>query len=397
MRILFLSPWFPFPPSNGTRIRVNNLLRGLATEHDVTLLSFTREPVSEEGLAAARTVVTDLFLVPWKPYERSSWRARLGFFSPRPRSVVDTYSPQMEETIRQLVTDHSHDLIVASQLATAAYVGVFGNTPTLLEEVEMGIYFQQVTDSIQPFQRLRSRLMWAKQAAYTRHLLTQYCACTVVSEQERALLRHVAPDMEIVELLPNCVDAAALSRVAALSRAAAPLPSNTVIFTGAFTYDVNYEAMVWFVRDVWPLVKAAVPNARLMITGDHAGRTLPPAPDVILTGFIDNVHEAIARAAVSVVPILQGGGTRLKILEAMALGTPVISTVKGAEGLEVSDGRDLLLADTPEAFAEATILLLTSPDRRQELVKNACGLVQRKYDWETELPRLLALVDRLAQ
>ncbi len=391
MRILFLSPWFPFPPSNGTKIRVNNLLRGLATEHDVTLLSFIRAPASEAGLAAARTVVTDLFLVPWKPYEHSSWRARLGFFSPRPRSVVDTYSPQMEQTIRQMLAEHTFDLIVASQLTMAAYAGAFDDVPALLEEVEIGIYYQQVTDSTQPLQRLRSRLMWAKQAAYTRRQLKQFRACTVVSEQERALLNRVSPEMEAVAILPNCVDVAALSRVTV-----SPQP-NTVIFTGAFTYDVNYEAMVWFVRDVWPLIKTAVPDARLIITGDHGGRPLPPAPDVVLTGFIDNVHEAIAGATVSVVPILQGGGTRLKIVEAMALGTAVVSTSKGAEGLEVKGGRDLLLADTPDAFAKATIELLGSLTRRQELVKNACSLVQQKYDWETELPRLLTLIGRLTQ
>lgn len=391
MRILFLSPWFPFPPSNGSKIRINHLLRGLAGEHDITLLSFVREAVSEQEAMAAGRLVADQHLVPWKEYRPAGWRARLGFFSRYPRSVVATYSPQMADTIRHLLARQSYDLIIASQLTTAAYADLFGDVPALLEEVELGTYYQQVTASSSPIQHLRSRLMWAKQSAYVRRQLAFFRTCTVVSQQEQTLLRRVAPDAPTAELLPNCVDAVTLSHVVGT-----PHPPNTLIFTGAFTYDVNYEAMLWFVGQVWPLIKAAVPDARLVITGDNAGRPLPPASDVVLTGFIDNIHATIAGADVSIAPIRRGGGTRLKILEAMALGTSVVATSKGAEGLEVEDGKHLLLANTPATFAEAAIRLLTDAAQREELVKNGCQLVKQKYDWKTELPRWLALVNRLA-
>jgi glycosyltransferase involved in cell wall biosynthesis len=132
------------------------------------------------------------------------------------------------------------------------------------------------------------------------------------------------------------------------------------------------------------------------ITGDHANLPLPPADRVTLTGFVDDVRPLIAAAGVSVVPLRVGGGTRLKILEAMALRTPVVTTSKGAEGLDVQPGEHLLIADTPEAFAAASLRLLQEPGLRQRLADNAYRLVAEKYDWAVTMPRFLELVERVA-
>jgi glycosyltransferase involved in cell wall biosynthesis len=154
--------------------------------------------------------------------------------------------------------------------------------------------------------------------------------------------------------------------------------------------------MVWFLREVYPHVQAQVTDVRLSITGDHADRPLPPASNVALTGFVDDVRPLIARSWGSVVPLHTGGGTRLKILEAMALGTPVVATPKGAEGLDVQDGEHILIADTPETFAQQVIHLLKKPELRQQLADNAHQLIREKYDWEVVLPRFLDLIERVA-
>jgi glycosyltransferase involved in cell wall biosynthesis len=154
--------------------------------------------------------------------------------------------------------------------------------------------------------------------------------------------------------------------------------------------------MTWFLQEVYPRIRAQAPDVSLTITGDHAGLPLPPADHVTLTGFVDDVRPLIAAAWVSLVPLRVGGGTRLKILEAMALGTPVVATSKGAEGLDAQHGEHLLIANGPEAFAESVIRLLQEPGLRRRMADNAYQLVQEKYDMAALMPRFLDLVERVA-
>jgi glycosyltransferase involved in cell wall biosynthesis len=171
---------------------------------------------------------------------------------------------------------------------------------------------------------------------------------------------------------------------------------NTLIFTGSFSYLPNYEAMFWFLHDIYPQVQQQIPDVCLQITGNHGNRPLPTTKNVYLTGYVDDVRPLIARSWASIVPLRTGGGTRLKILEAMALGTPVIATAKGAQGIEAEPGKHLLIADTPQAFAEAIIELLQSPSLCQQLAANAYNLIQEKYDWVKVMPRFLNLVEHIA-
>lgn len=390
MNLLYLSPWFPFPPTNGSELRINALLRGLAARHEVTLLSFLRRPIDPRGLAKARDLLAAVHLVPWREFDPAGSRARLGYLSSRPRSVVDTYSTEMDALIRETVAERRYDAVIASQLVMAAYWPAWDNLPAVLDEVELGSFREQTRLAATLVARARRRLMWAKLRAYVRGLLPRFAAVTVVSDRERDLLRRIAPDYSAVALVPNGIDLAACARVRAAH------DPDTLIFTGAFTYDANHEAMVWFLGEVYPLVRRAAPEARLVITGDHAGKPLPQADGVTLTGFVDDVQPLIAGAGAAVVPIRQGGGTRLKILEAMALGTPVVATSKGAEGLDVTDGEDILLADMPQGFAEAILQLRHDAALRQNLVNNACLLIRRQYDWVVILPDFIELVERVA-
>jgi polysaccharide biosynthesis protein PslH len=155
--------------------------------------------------------------------------------------------------------------------------------------------------------------------------------------------------------------------------------------------------MVWFLHEVYPHIQAKIPDIHLIITGNHANRSLPSASNVTLTGYVDDIRPLIARSWISVVPLHTGGGTRLKILEAMSLRTPVVTTPKGAEGLDVQAGQHLLIADTPEAFAQAVVRLLQDPALRRQLASDAYQLVREKYDWMVIMPHFLELVERAAR
>jgi glycosyltransferase involved in cell wall biosynthesis len=146
-----------------------------------------------------------------------------------------------------------------------------------------------------------------------------------------------------------------------------------------------------------PLVQAQIPDVHLSITGDHANLALPPANNVTLTGFVDDIRSWVASSCLSLAPIFMGGGTRLKILEAMALRTPVVATSKGAEGLDVVHGEHLLLADTPQEFADVIVRLLHDPILYQQIADNGYQLIAEKYDWPSVTPHFLHLVERTAQ
>lgn len=391
MRVLFLSRWFPYPPSNGSKLRVLALLRGLAQRHEVTLLSFV-DQVGAVGIPTAlQSLCSAVETVPWHEFDPNSRKARLGLFSQVPRSVVDTYSPIMEKRIRDTIASASYDVVVASQLPSAAYATSFGAVPAILEELEVGQFLPRAEVGSSPAGRVRRRLTWAKYRHYVRGLLPAFARCTVVSEKEKQLVHEVAPDYAPVNVIPNCVD------VASYRRSAEDSPRDGVIFSGSFRYAANHNAVVWYLEHVHSDVLAKFPEARLTVTGDHANLPLPAVQGVTMTGYVDDVRSLIAGSAVSIVPILEGGGTRLKILEAMALGTPVVSTSKGAEGLDVVDGKHLLIADTPHLFAEAVVRLLGDGGLRRRISSDAYDLVRAKYDWALVMPRFLDLVETVAR
>ena len=204
----------------------------------------------------------------------------------------------------------------------------------------------------------------------------------------------IAPHCRRVVVVPNGVD---LDRYK--GDFGAPEPG-TLIFPGALTYGANFDAMAFFLHQVFPLVKARRPEVVLRITGKTNGvpvDRLPLDERVILTGHLDDVRPPVAQSWACVVPLRIGGGTRLKILEAMALGTPVVSTSKGAEGLEVVPGEHILIADEPTEFADAVLRLLDDPALRTKLAADGQRLVREQYGWEQIGKKLDQLLHQIVQ
>ena len=389
MKILFLSRWFPWPTTNGSKLRIYNLLRGLADHHEITLLSFADHPSANPKSPELINICKQVQVVGWKPYQPGSQKARLGFMSAIPRSIYDTFSLEMGQRIQALISEDSIDFVIASGIETACYCEYFRGIPALFEEVEIAVPYERFINAPTLLHRIRSGLTWAKHKRYLRQILSAYQACTVVSEKEKVLLSTALPDYKSIHVIPNCV------QLSDYHNNDEPQP-DTLIFTGSFQYNVNYEGIKWFLSKVFPKILLKAPETKLTITGDHMNRPVIPNMNVTLTGFVEDVHPMIARAWVSLVPILEGGGTRLKILEAMALRTPVVSTRKGAEGLDVQDGVDILIADEPENFAEMVVRLLKEPELHHRLAENAYKLVATKYNWSVVIPRVLNLISEVA-
>jgi glycosyltransferase involved in cell wall biosynthesis len=229
--------------------------------------------------------------------------------------------------------------------------------------------------------------MWWKLARYLRAQLPRFAAATVVSAGEQALLRQVAPTYRPIYVLENGVE---------FGPAPVVVPQvDTMIYSGAVTYRANYDAVHYFVDQILPRIRARRPAATLTVTGGTGAIDLTPLlrPGVTFSGYLANVAPAIAGSWVAVVPLRLGSGTRLKVLEALSLGTPVVSTAKGVEGLQLVAEHDLLVADGPEAFADAVCRVLEDRALRQRLAAQGGATIAARYDWRRIGEQLHALVD----
>lgn len=391
MNILFLSRWFPFPPDNGSKLRIYHLLNGLSRVHNITLLSFIEPPAVLTEYLEPNKICSEIQVVPWKSFDEKSLKSQLGFLHSNPRFLLDTHSSQMAKLIREALTKKPYDLVIASQLSMAAYYPFFRNLPALFEEIELGVFYDQAYRSQSPIVGLRHNLTWFKLRQYLSHLLGFYQACTVASEQEYKLFTNSFPShRDKMRIMPNCIN---LEDYQGLNVRAQP---NRLIFSGSFRYSANYHAMQWFVGEVFPRVLEQIPQAELIITGDHDDMPLPSTKNIVRTGRVDDIKSVIASSWISLAPLLVGGGTRLKILEAMALGVPVVATSKGVEGLNACKEEHLLIADEPDKFAKAVVRLLKDHDLHDQISVNANHFVKEKFDWAAWTPKLMDLVDQVA-
>jgi len=394
VRILCLSAWFPYPPDNGARIRLYHLLTALGSAHAVDLLCFfhgQEERVSPEVLPPGVSLVGALPA----PTDRRSHPSLAGLFSPYPRALAEQYVPEMAARLTNALARQPYDLVLAFEIGpgvtTAPYLLEVQSARRVIEDLEISMIWAKEQGARSLSARLRYSLTWQKQRRYTRELLRQVDGCVVPSDVERRLISDMVPDGPPLAVVPNGVDLERYRGDFGL------VEMDALVFPGALTYEANFEAMRFFLGEVFPRIRQARPQATLYITGRTDGvdlRRLLLGDGVVLTGYLPDVRPRVARSAVCIAPLTLGGGTRIKILEAMALGTPVVATSKGAEGLEVRPGRDLLIADEPADFADAVVRVLASAELRASL--SAAGRrVAERYDWRIIGGQLNAFLEQV--
>ena len=314
-----------------------------------------------------------------KPEEHHSgaMRSTIGYLSRYPRHLQAVYSPYMARLVVQY--GQQADLIMGSQMETLRYFDLVPTLPAILEEFEITIFQNRVEQATSQRARWRAQLTLTKLEHVVERIQKRGVAVTVVSEPEKVYLERLHVKAARVTVIPNGMDTETLRP----DCTQAPEP-NTLIYAGSVTYHPNHDAVRYFVQDILPLVHDQHPQVKLSVTGgtgDMEVCDLAATSNVNFTGYVPAIAPLIQSSWASVVPLRLGGGTRLKILESMALGTPVISTRKGAEGLNVTDGETILIADSPEEFAAAVNRLLNDPDLRTRLSIAGRQLVEAQYDW----------------
>jgi glycosyltransferase involved in cell wall biosynthesis len=398
-----LTPQPPYPPRQGTALRNWGLLRGLAAHHAVSLLTFAardRSPVPDPTLA--RTVER----VALVEHPTRTLRDRL-------RDLVTKRTPDLTERLasaafeRQLTAwleAHTFDWLIVEGLEMAPYLEILravtttkGGGPRVLFDAHNCEYLLQRRAAQSDRRRPRrwpgaaySAVQWRRLRRYEAAVCRRADLVVAVSEADARALRAIAPGVDPL-VIPNGIDVAAYAGF----EKAADLKQPAFVFTGTMDFRPNVDGVLWFVDAIWPTIREALPGAHLYLVGRRPHARLDRVrdlPGVVITGGVPDTRPYIRAATVYVVPLLVGGGTRLKILESTAMSKAIVATSLGAEGF-VAPERAMVLADEPEGFAEACIALARDAEARAQWGARAHAFAEG-YDWDTLLPPLLA---RLAQ
>jgi sugar transferase (PEP-CTERM/EpsH1 system associated) len=393
-RILFLVPHLPYPPHQGGALRNFGLIEELAKRgHRLGLLTFAEpdQPSLEDTPLAKLCSPAQVIPAPLRT-GRDRLRDLLDGHADMARRF---WSRDFREALIHILRKHSFD-VIHLDLEMTHYL------PTLHQYAPASRLIYDSLNAEYDLQRrialrdLRLPTRWPLaiysliQAARLTRLETDLCqvvshvtACSEADAEKLRQLKHTTP----ITVVPNAISVADYQ--GAIQPADIPHPA--IVFTGKMDFRPNVDAALWFADDILPIIRRSIPDATLIVVGQkpHARLDrLRHQPGVILTGFVPDVKPYLAAADVYVAPLRMGSGTRFKLLEAMAMQKAIVSTRLGAEGLAVTSGREMLLADSAGEFAAAVVTLLGDTQRRWALGEAAAKLVSANYDWEAIIPRI---------
>lgn len=387
MNILIVSTQFPYPTRNGFTTRVYQLARQLAARHEVTLLSYA-SPEEEEGVAglATQMAVRAVVRKPLSPMGKRVAQA-LTIASRRAYYCREIHSAEMQAAIDDVCSREKFDVVQleSSFLCTFRFPR---DTQLVIDEhnVEYELFQRMCEGERSLPRRAFNRLEYVRFRRFEQACWGQADACVVTSEREVDAVRSCAPETPLA-VVPNAVD------VDYFTPSSAPPEPHSVIFNGTLNYRPNLDAVRYLIDDIWPLVRVRYPQARLVLTGRSEGvdtRSLM-RPGVELLGEVPDIRPCVGRAAVVVAPIRIGGGTRLKVVEGLAMGKPMVSSAIGCEGVAVRDGEHLLIADDATTFAAKIFEVFENPALGTALGQAGRRLVEARYSWELAAARLESL------
>ena len=385
MKILVISAQPPSPYSGG-EIRLLNLLKHLSTGHEFTVLAPVHSidnPALDFADKYCRFIPVLLEAPPSHSklyWQLNAWRQ--AFINPKPVHAMSFYSPLVQQAIDNLQNKEHFDVVQVQQLMMAQYLPDGIDTPCILDVDNLWskLYLENydISSERSLVQRVQKWLDRKKIYIYEKAQIRKFTACLAITPQDEYYI-HSLVQQAITAVVPNGVDTEYFS----------PQPSSNeeasiLVFTGTMSWEPNVDAVKYFVGEILPLIQKENPGVTFQIVGrDPTPEVLEldRYPGVKVTGFVEDVRPYLTACNVYVVPMRYGAGTRLKILEALAMGKAVVSTIIGAEGLTVNDGEHLLLSDDITSFTSKTISLLDNSLLRAQLGENGRLLVNASYSW----------------
>ena len=408
-RVLVLTELLSYPLVSGAKIRGYYVLRHLSARHEVTLLSFVRPDDRPEDIAHLETFVNEVHTVPMKRSWLRNIRAALAsLLSGQPAIIAREEIGAMRHKVKEMVSTTRFDVIHADQIPMAQY-GLIGQRPRVRRILDQHNATFQVIERLAQHEPnpLKRWLLQREARAFARYepaVCQQFDHVTFVTEEDReALLSRMRPPTgdqhgqslrDQTSVIPICVDTAAVEPVPPVAE---PF---RVTHVGTMYWPPNVEGLLWFLQNVWPQVRQEAPQARLTLIGknppDHL-RAWDQRDGVEVLGYVEDLERYLAETAAFVVPLLAAGGMRVKIVDAWCWGQAIVSTTIGAEGIAVQHGENILIANTPAQFAQATARLLSNGGLQARLRANGREWVEERYDWHKVYRAWDPIYDRLGR
>jgi sugar transferase (PEP-CTERM/EpsH1 system associated) len=397
VKILFVTTKSPYPLFEGRALRTYNLIKQAAQQHEVHLVSYVQDQQDLDGIEHMRTLCP---VVEFEPLYLSFKPAKIirdaliELFSVRPLPIVKYATAAMRARIRRLVAQHGYDLVHLDMLHLGDYVEEFAGIPVVLGEhnVESVILQRRAENETSRFKQWYFSYQYRKLEAYEARCCQRVSRVTAVSEHDAQGLAQLSGRKD-VEVIPNGVD----TDYFAIS-SPQPDPFN-LVFVGGFTWFPNQDAIQYFCSDILPLIRAEIPEVTVTIIGKQPDnaivRAIAAEQGVHLTGLVDDIRPHVARAAAYIVPLRIGGGTRLKILDALSMSKAIVSTSIGCEGLAVQHGHNILIGDGPRDFAQQVVAVLRDPDLARRVGAQGRELAVGRYDWRAIGAQMLRLYEGL--
>jgi glycosyltransferase involved in cell wall biosynthesis len=394
VRILWVKAGKLLPVDTGGKIRSYNLLRQLSTQHELVLLSYYGGLPDPDYDSEIRACLPNAVPMHTGIPDASVWHYATRMLSRAPYAVTKFSAPRVSRAVAERLADGRFDVAVCDFLSASLNFPRTSATPTVLfqHNVESVLWRRQAAHERNAAKRLAFAIEALKMARYERAAVRRFAHVIAVSDRDREVMSTMV-DASRITVVPTGVDVQQY-QPAASCRATQPL----VMFLGSMDWEANADAVEYFCSEIWPAIRTAVPSARFRIVGRNPGPRvrLLASDSVEVTGTVSSVIDHLKETAVFAVPLRIGGGTRLKIFEAMAAGRAVVSTSIGAEGLDVRDGRDILLADSAPAFADAVVRLLGDEERRRQMEVAAADTAAR-HDWPAIAEAFAAVLGRVVR
>ncbi|MCH7504372.1 glycosyltransferase [PVC group bacterium] len=389
MKILFVVPQIPFPIDTGAKIRTYNHIKNLSALHSVSVIGFAGHRATLEGF---EKLLGKVKIIGVK--RKNSWMDRLeslimSFFSKKPYVVLKYDCAKMREVLKSKVRDGEYDIVHFDHIHMAQYVDLVPDIPACLDEHNVEYIIAERLCEKLPFGLKKFFVKWqaSKMKAYEKERIDKFRAVFTVSLTDANLLEKLSHKgaVHVASNGVNCRDFAYQMNTR---------KPQQLVFIGSLDWWPNIDAMKWFFTDIWGSLSQALPRLTCSIVGRkiHSSlKTYFADEKISVYQNVEDIRPYFLDADILIVPIRIGGGTRIKILESMALGRPVVSTTIGAEGIEAEDKKEIMLADTPKAFIEKISLLTQSKDDYLRIAESARKLVEEKYDW-AQIAREMARV-----
>ncbi len=382
MKILWICPFFLHPTDRGAQIRTLGTLKQLHKRHEIHFAALN-DPSNTEGPGRSNEYSTRHIVVEHAAPARGSWRIFpqlvSSLMNPVPMAVFRYASQKLRRQIDVLIASERYDSIVCDFLAAAPNLTNLGECVLFQHNVETTIWERHVQQADSPVKKAFFKLQAGKMDAYEKKVCQGSKHVIAVSVIDAERMKRMF-GIENVTSVSTGVD------VEYFAPPVTPAQTSDIVFCGSMDWLPNIDAVLYFLSDMLPSIRARLPNATFTIAGRSPDPKILKAVEglagVSVTGKVDDMRPYLWGSKISIVPIRIGGGTRLKIYECMAAGLPVVSTTVGAEGLRYQDGADIVLADDPVSFSDACVRMLTDDSTRRSIAQNALQRVQNEFSWE---------------